>query len=705
MAIPTQFSVTRAAKCPIANPLLPQDSPTQIGAENASIVGAASNIGALGMGEINAPSDIAALDVVVIDAPSDITPEGAVSVDSPELVTAKAKEDIGAPTSVSAESKQGVDAPSSVSAKPSASIDAPSNVTPESKQTVDSPTDIMAQDKAAINEPVFGMRDRIQWDFNNSLNGWTANNATLTAGATTATAVMTGADFQLIKDDLSSGPRDEYLLLIQIRCTTASVTTSVRAFTRNNSHGYSNDYSVIKSGVELDQGVYVNVYLNLGEIEDYYENGFSELRIDPYEGSLETFEIARIWLGKYDPEIDAKDPRAIGIPSSLTSQSKATVDAPSSITSEAVATIDTPSNVSAKPAASIDNPSNVTPENSQAINAPSNVAAKSKASTPAPSNIAPESASAVDTPDNVTAKPVVDIDGPSNIAPENVTDIDSPSNVSPESSATVDAPTIITSNAGTLTSPPFPLNHARILYNNILFNYTNVTASEGTGFSNVATPDTAERWDFDFDGGAAIVVTLGQQYETDTVCIAAHNLDGLTVTPFYSSAETGSYTIFAPAKVATNKPLMWHVDTAVDVRRLQINISGEIGPRYIGYISAGVALQMQRPFFNGHQPFVDGDVTEYYSNRTESGNRIGRIIRRKGFQTSFSWQNIDDGWYRQYIPEFKEYAKVVPFFVAWNLLEYPDDIAFGETTADIKAEMQNGFNTMRSGLSFDLVGL
>lgn len=649
MAIPTQFSVTRAAKCPIANPLLPQDSPTQIGAENASIVGSASTIGALSVGDIDAPSDIAALDVVVIDAPSDITPEDAVSVDAPDLVTAKAKEDIDAPTSVSAESKQGVDAPSSVSAKPSASIDAPSNVTPESKQTVDSPTDIMAQDKAAINEPVFGMRDRIQWDFNNSLNGWTANNATLTAGATTATAVMTGADFQLIKDDLSSGPRDEYLLLIQIRCTTASVTTSVRAFTRNNSHGYSNDYSVIKSGVELDQGVYVNVYLNLGEIEDYYENGFSELRIDPYEGSLETFEIARIWLGKYDPEIGAKDPRAIGIPSSLTSQSKETIN--------------TPSNISPKTTASIVAPINLNPENS--------------ANTPAPSNI----------------------------SPENVTAIDSPSNVSPESSATVDAPTIITPNAGTLTTPPFPLNHARILYNNILFNYTDITVSEGSGGNNSVTPDTAERWDFDFDGGAAIVVTLGQQYETDTVCIAAHNLNGLTVTPFYSSTETGSYTIFAPAKVATNKPLMWHVDTEVDVRRLQINISGEIGPRYIGYISAGVALQMQRPFFNGHQPFVDGDVTEYYSNRTESGNRIGRIIRRKGFQTSFSWQNIDDGWYRQYIPEFKEYAKSVPFFVAWNLLEYPDDIAFGETTADIKAEMQNGFSTMRNGLSFDLVGL
>lgn len=149
---------------------------------------------------------------------------------------------------------------------------------------------------------------------------------------------------------------------------------------------------------------------------------------------------------------------------------------------------------------------------------------------------------------------------------------------------------------------------------------------------------------------------------------------------------------------------MYHKTSKVNVRRVRVIVSGG-GDFEVGYISAGTALQMQRPFFNGHQPYTDSDVTEYYSNRTESGEIIGRQIRRKGYETTYEWQNIDDGWYRDNIPEFKEYAKIRPMFIAWNLLEYPKDVAFGETTGDIASSMQNGTRTKRSGLSFTLKGV
>jgi len=105
---------------------------------------------------------------------------------------------------------------------------------------------------------------------------------------------------------------------------------------------------------------------------------------------------------------------------------------------------------------------------------------------------------------------------------------------------------------------------------------------------------------------------------------------------------------------------------------------------------------MQRPFFNGHTPITDSDVTEYYSNRSESGEIIGQQIRRKGFETQAQWNNIDDGWYRSYFAPFKQYVKTRPFFFAWNLLEYPDDVGFCRINQDIRSPIQNGSTTKRT---------
>ena len=194
----------------------------------------------------------------------------------------------------------------------------------------------------------------------------------------------------------------------------------------------------------------------------------------------------------------------------------------------------------------------------------------------------------------------------------------------------------------------------------------------------------------------------------DAFCIGAHNFGSLGrgVDVAYSVTTNGDdFVNFAPTKFPANDaPIMIYNESAPFVRRIRLTITGG-GDAYAGYIAAGLALQMQRPFFNGHKPFTDSDVTEYYSNRTESGEIIGRQIRRKGYETTFEWQNIDDDWYRENIPKLKEYAKIRPMFIAWNLLEYPDDVAFGETTGDIATSMQNGTRVKRAGLSFTLKGV
>jgi hypothetical protein len=243
---------------------------------------------------------------------------------------------------------------------------------------------------------------------------------------------------------------------------------------------------------------------------------------------------------------------------------------------------------------------------------------------------------------------------------------------------------------GSEAAPPFPRNHARILYDNVLFQAT-PNFSVLPGALNTLTPNTFEKWSFT-GPLTTVIYTISSNRDIDTICIGGHNLGssgGATVRVYQSSGTTGAFTLIGTKVTASgdpDDPLMFHFDTTYSARRIQIDIdTGNGNAKEIGYISAGVALQMQRPFFSGYTPINYADSTEYYSNRTQSGNIVGRQIRRQGYKTSNSWKNIDDAWYRQYFAPFKESARVLPFFMAWNLLEYPNDVGFCRTDRDISA--------------------
>ena len=281
--------------------------------------------------------------------------------------------------------------------------------------------------------------------------------------------------------------------------------------------------------------------------------------------------------------------------------------------------------------------------------------------------------------------------------------IDTPTAKTPLAGEVVPAPSSITTSITDDTTPPFALNHARILYENQLEAYNSLTVSGGTNGNYTIVPNTWQRWSFTATGTDAIQYDMGTTFSADTICIGAHNLAGATIEVYYDpDTAPGGFILLDTLTPTDNKPMMIHLSSAVTYGRLQINISGLSGSRYIGYISAGIALQMQRPFFGGHTPITDGDVTRYYSNETESGEIIGQQMRSQGFQTSAEWKNIDDTWYRTYFAPFKQAAKTRPFFFAWNLLQYPDDIGFCRISQDISAPYSGQLN-LRS-ISMTMLG-
>ena len=270
----------------------------------------------------------------------------------------------------------------------------------------------------------------------------------------------------------------------------------------------------------------------------------------------------------------------------------------------------------------------------------------------------------------------------------------------------------LTPVAGTRTTPPFALNHPRFLVSNILQGYDTVTATSSTPSStplNALKPNTFEKWRFS-TSDSTLNVDFGETAKQfDMLCIGGHNLGNATanVQVWYKPSVGAAFLQFAQAEQLSfgqNKPLCFYSQTILSAVEIELRITGCNGVPEMSYVSAGVALQMQRPIFNGHTPITDGDVTSYYHNKTESGNIIGQSIRSQGYKTEYSWQNIDDTWYRTYFAPFKQAIKTQPFFIAWNLLEYPLDVGFGRVAQDISTSMQNGTVTKRGGLSFELLG-
>lgn len=249
-----------------------------------------------------------------------------------------------------------------------------------------------------------------------------------------------------------------------------------------------------------------------------------------------------------------------------------------------------------------------------------------------------------------------------------------------------------------LTSPPFPLNHARILYNNILFSST-VTATNGSNRISSIKPNTYER--FTFSGETQVYYSIPTNQNVDTICIGAHNLIGATVRVYYDKDDSGMLRHLG-SQVATGEDMMFHFDTIYSAKRISVKVETTEPNNYIGYISAGVALQLQRPFFGGHSPINDSDESSIEFARTQAGEIISSQLMKRGKQTDVTVNNLNDAWFNQYIPAFRVSAKTLPFFFAWNLLEYPNDVGLCRLSQDIQDGYSNTLNL--HNLSFTLLG-
>jgi hypothetical protein len=239
-------------------------------------------------------------------------------------------------------------------------------------------------------------------------------------------------------------------------------------------------------------------------------------------------------------------------------------------------------------------------------------------------------------------------------------------------------------------------SYARIGYGNKL-----LTASS-VDYDALLIPNTYERWEV-AAGTQTATFQLSPVSIVNYVAIGAHNLfsSGVTEVIIELSETIGSgYFVVWAGKPISNSPLFKVFDDFADIAEVRITITGGTD-REIGVLYAGEVLIMQRALYSGHSPINLSGVTEYRNATSDSGQFLGRRIKRKGQQASFDWANLTDDWYRQYFQPFVLSAKVAPFFINWRPDYYSEEAAFGYTTADIAPSNQGG-TTRMVGVSFTM---
>ena len=228
---------------------------------------------------------------------------------------------------------------------------------------------------------------------------------------------------------------------------------------------------------------------------------------------------------------------------------------------------------------------------------------------------------------------------------------------------------------------------ALIGYNNLL------TATTTLDAESALTPNTYERFR-PLSGLQTIKYQLPTSASVDFIGIAAHALAGETVTVSTATTVGGALTTVEVVTFTDNAPIMLTFD-ARTIREVALAATLSAGTE-IGVVYAGTALQMPRNIYGGHSPINLSQQTETQSTMSESGQFLGRNIIRKGLETSFSWQLLDDQFIRNTFKPFMDSARTLPFFMKWRPDFYSNEDVFGYTTGDISPSNMGGGHRLMS---------
>lgn len=225
--------------------------------------------------------------------------------------------------------------------------------------------------------------------------------------------------------------------------------------------------------------------------------------------------------------------------------------------------------------------------------------------------------------------------------------------------------TVIFQSGYSLPGGDQPLRNARIGHSlNWLAGGTAVPSTTATGyFANAPMNSlTYERWK-----PSAVPATWEYAHTgsvtVDYAAVAGHTLSGCTVR--FERWNGAAWIAISPDTAITDNGPIFLIFTPVAAQRLRLNVLSGTAPE-VAVIKFGRALQLEQPIFGGHTPIDFGRQTVLRSNKSETGEYLGRTKQRTLLSTSFSWSHLSTAWMEANWVTLQKATESEPFWIVWR---------------------------------------
>lgn len=228
-----------------------------------------------------------------------------------------------------------------------------------------------------------------------------------------------------------------------------------------------------------------------------------------------------------------------------------------------------------------------------------------------------------------------------------------------------------------------PLYHARIGYENrvrdLLATAVVVSSESATGPKDAPTrPNTDEYWE-PLALPATWQADMGDVYAVDYVGIAAHNFGTKRTAAKVEFALDAGFTTgvvqHALEVMPDDDTPMVFLGDEVEARHVRITLTGTVAPR-MAVVYVGKMLAMDKAVSGPYKPINLSRKSELSARLSRGGQFLGQNFRAHGVEGSVAFRNVGSAWMRANFDPFAKHARSLPYFFAWNPLEFPRDVGY-----------------------------
>lgn len=199
-------------------------------------------------------------------------------------------------------------------------------------------------------------------------------------------------------------------------------------------------------------------------------------------------------------------------------------------------------------------------------------------------------------------------------------------------------------------------------------------------------PDTAEYWQASAMP-ATWKINLGQARDINYVGVAGHQIGSKGATAKVElSLDDSAYTQLASDAVPTNDTPLMFIGSQTTGQYVRLTLTGSLVPR-VASIYVGVTLQMMKMPAGGWRPVPLARKTTLQQTLSRGGQFLGQGFRSHGIESEIGFKNLSAAWIRSgaftNFDAFSRAARGLPYFLAWNPLQYPSEIGYVWTEKDI----------------------